>query len=71
MPHVSPAGRLRTTDRGHGGSVCKWLPRVAICTGTFMADPGPRGRLADVLSSGYADGLRDVFLACEGRGSSG
>jgi EmrB/QacA subfamily drug resistance transporter len=28
------------------------------------ADPGARGRLADVLASGYADGLRDVFLAC-------
>ena len=28
------------------------------------ADPAARGRLADVLASGYADGLRDVFLAC-------
>jgi hypothetical protein len=28
------------------------------------ADPGARGQLAHVLSSGYADGLRDVFLAC-------
>jgi predicted MFS family arabinose efflux permease len=28
------------------------------------ADPGARGQLAGVLSSGYADGLREVFLAC-------
>jgi EmrB/QacA subfamily drug resistance transporter len=28
------------------------------------ADPAARGQLADLLSSGYADGLRDVFLAC-------
>ena len=28
------------------------------------ADPGARGQLADVLAAGYADGLRDVFLAC-------
>jgi hypothetical protein len=28
------------------------------------ADPGAREQLADVLASGYADGLRDVFLAC-------
>jgi hypothetical protein len=28
------------------------------------ADPAARGRLADVLAAGYADGLRDVFLAC-------
>jgi EmrB/QacA subfamily drug resistance transporter len=36
MTHVSLAARLRTTDPGHGGSVRKWLPLVAICTGTFM-----------------------------------
>src|SRR4051812_33886267 len=36
MSHPSPAVRLRTTDPGHGGSVRKWLPLVAICTGTFM-----------------------------------
>jgi hypothetical protein len=28
------------------------------------ANPAARGQLADLLSSGYADGLRDVFLAC-------
>jgi hypothetical protein len=28
------------------------------------ADPAARGRLADVLALGYADGLREVFLAC-------
>src|SRR6478672_10057005 len=36
MTHVSSTDRLRTTDPGHGGSVRKWLPLVAICTGTFM-----------------------------------
>src|SRR6478609_1930777 len=36
MTHVSSAGRLRTTDPGQGASVRKWLPLVAICTGTFM-----------------------------------
>jgi EmrB/QacA subfamily drug resistance transporter len=36
MTHVSPTGRLRATDGGHGDSVRKWLPLVAICTGTFM-----------------------------------
>src|SRR3954447_14824051 len=36
MAQVSPAGRLRATDRGHGDTVRKWLPLVAICTGTFM-----------------------------------
>ena len=36
MTHVSSEDRLRATDRGHGGSVRKWLPLVAICTGTFM-----------------------------------
>ena len=28
------------------------------------ADPGMRGQLADALAAGYADGLRDVYLAC-------
>ena len=36
MTHISPPDRLRPTQPGHGGSVRKWLPLVAICTGTFM-----------------------------------
>src|SRR3954470_15665403 len=36
MTQLSSGYRLRTTDPGHGGSVRKWLPLVAICTGTFM-----------------------------------
>ena len=33
---ISPWDRLRATDQGHAASVRKWLPLVAICTGTFM-----------------------------------
>jgi EmrB/QacA subfamily drug resistance transporter len=36
MTDISPPHRLHTTQPGHGGSVRKWLPLVAICTGTFM-----------------------------------
>jgi hypothetical protein len=64
MTDVSSAGRLRATDPGHGGPVRKRLSLVAICTGA-------RGHLADVLSSGSADGLRDVFLACGAGGVVG
>jgi MFS family permease len=33
---ISPGDRLRATEQGHAASVRKWLPLVAICTGTFM-----------------------------------
>jgi EmrB/QacA subfamily drug resistance transporter len=36
VAEISPAIRLRAAENGHGRSVRKWLPLVAICTGTFM-----------------------------------
>jgi EmrB/QacA subfamily drug resistance transporter len=36
MTQVSSGGRLRPTCIGQDGPVRKWLPLVAICTGTFM-----------------------------------
>jgi EmrB/QacA subfamily drug resistance transporter len=36
MTDVSPGNRLRHASAWHGRSVRKWLPLVAICTGTFM-----------------------------------
>jgi len=36
MSYVSSPDRLRPASIGHTGSVRKWLPLVAICTGTFM-----------------------------------
>jgi EmrB/QacA subfamily drug resistance transporter len=36
MTHLSVAHRLRRASIGQGASVRKWLPLVAICTGTFM-----------------------------------
>jgi hypothetical protein len=35
------------------------------------ADPGARAGLTDLLGSAYADGLRDVFLACGAAGIVG
>ena len=36
MTQVSPAARFLSDPEGMVGSVRKWLPLVAICTGTFM-----------------------------------
>src|SRR3954469_820376 len=36
MTEGSSPGWLRPASIGHGASVRKWLPLVAICTGTFM-----------------------------------
>jgi EmrB/QacA subfamily drug resistance transporter len=36
MTQVSSGGWLARASIGHNGSVRKWLPLVAVCTGTFM-----------------------------------
>src|SRR4051794_36848217 len=55
---------LRDARASHPSGLASALSAGQAQKIVASADPGVRGRLAEVLAAGYADGLRDVFLAC-------
>jgi len=61
---TAAASALRTTGANDPAGLASALSAGQAPKILAAADPAARGRLADVLASGYAAGLREAFLAC-------